>query len=83
MQLKEDRYAVGDFNRFNTASGKHCYNNRVMKSSGEYPVEVSIPQAVSTVATNELSILVDSILWECYRKGINPKALFQFQYRKR
>ena len=39
--------------RFNTASGKYCCNKGELASGdGIYAVSVSIPQAVSTVATH-------------------------------
>ena len=58
---------------FNTASGKHCCNTRGIRAYGEdvYDWHVSIPQAVSTVAT---------------AKGIFgglKKTAEVFQYRKR
>ena len=32
---------------------------------------------MTTYNNNDTSALVDMILWECYQKGIEPRALFQ------
>ena len=55
--------------RFNTASGKYCCNWDVARVATSLVVEVSIPQAVSTVGTYGIQ-----------RKKENSEA---FQYRKR
>ena len=54
---------------FNTASGKHCCNINYRQNS-DTNLPVSIPQAVSTVATKE------SKFW-------GKVVIVQFQYRKR
>ena len=56
--------------RFNTASGKHCCND-ILLSNITDDFEVSIPQAVSTVATGGKEFIMRKVL-----------ALV-FQYRKR
>ena len=41
----------GTLSGFNTASGKHCCNDAILSSNLLILLNVSIPQAVSTVAT--------------------------------
>ena len=80
--------------RFNTASGKYCCNHKTQVTIGSQPL-VSIPQAVSTVATCYESVVVE--VEEC--DGFNTASgkyccnyryvqfffaeLIRFQYRKR
>ena len=62
---------VGRIIRFNTASGKYCCNNGEFFIQDQNNMSVSIPQAVSTVATaNTSTVSVKD------RYGM-------FQYRKR
>ena len=42
---------LADFRRFNTASGKYCCNRCSSFTGDTASLDVSIPQAVSTVAT--------------------------------
>ena len=41
---------------FNTASGKHCCNFKMLAIEVAKSLPVSIPQAVSTVATRQVSV---------------------------
>ena len=58
-------------NGFNTASGKYCCNPFINPDGAKRFKKVSIPQAVSTVATFIVNVTV------------NERYLIEFQYRKR
>ena len=81
---------------FNTASGKYCCNSLATGAAGDSVCSVSIPQAVSTVATQnqEAHMIVASTLagfntasgkYCCNVVAVVGQASFdlEFQYRKR
>ena len=60
---------IAQLEGFNTASGKYCCNFATKADASAIPSIVSIPQAVSTVATFTLTFMT--------------RYIFMFQYRKR
>ena len=95
LQPPNAKHRMGCINGFNTASGKCCCNENVTSLEEGVVAIVSIPQAVSAVATTHVTVAGTSYVGQgfntasgkcccnCQENQNSWTELLSFQYRKR